>query len=131
MVRQTLVEVLRQDLSDIDLGFSSITEVEVSPDLHYARVFISGLDEKQAKAAVALLQANRGRARKGLGQRIRLRYTPELEFKYDDTTMRASRIEELLAQIRPARPEEDVTEPDLDPAADAVDDEEESDEHND
>lgn len=131
MVRQTLVEVLRQDLRDLDLGLTSITEVEVSPDLHYARVYMSGLEEKEAKAAVALLQANRGRARKGLGQRIRLRYTPELEFKYDDTTMRASRIEAILSQIRPAKVEEDVTEPEIDQADEVVDDEEGTDERND
>ena len=43
MVREALVEVFRHDLKT-DLGFTSITEVEVSPDLHFARVFLSGLN---------------------------------------------------------------------------------------
>jgi ribosome-binding factor A len=68
-VRDALVEVFRQELNDLSLGLTSITGVEVSPDLHFARVFISGLDEK------------------------------ELDFKFDETTMRAGRIEDLLSDI--------------------------------
>ena len=44
MVRDALVEVLRHDLKNVDIGFASITGVDVSPDLHFARVYISGLN---------------------------------------------------------------------------------------
>ncbi|HEX9162507.1 MAG TPA: ribosome-binding factor A, partial [Thermoanaerobaculia bacterium] len=47
------------------------------------------------------LQDSRGRIRGFLGKRIHLRYTPELDFKYDETTMRASRIEALLVEHAP------------------------------
>ncbi|HEX7192438.1 MAG TPA: 30S ribosome-binding factor RbfA [Thermoanaerobaculia bacterium] len=99
MVRDALVEVIRHDLKNVDIGFASITGVDVSPDLHFARVFVSGLDEKQTRDAVEQLQHARGAARRFLGQRIRLRYTPELDFKYDDTAMRASRIESILHDV--------------------------------
>jgi ribosome-binding factor A len=102
MIRDALVEVLRHDLKNVDIGLASISGVDVAPDLHYARVFISGLTEDQTRAAVEQLQHARGAARRFLGQRIRLRYTPELEFKYDDTAMRASRIEGLLSEVIPA-----------------------------
>ena len=102
MVRDALVEVFRHDLKT-DLGFTSITDVEVSPDLHFARVYISGLKEEDTRVVVDRLQDLRGRVRKFLGQRIRLRYTPELDFRYDETTMRASRIEEILMQVAPKR----------------------------
>ena len=100
MIRDTLVQVLRED-AKIDMGLTSITGVDVSPDLHFARVFISGLKEDETKAAVKELQGAKGRIRGALGKRIHLRYTPELDFKYDETTMRASRIEELLMQVKP------------------------------
>src|SRR3954469_20685490 len=100
MVRDALVEVFRHDLKT-DLGFTSITEVEVSPDLHFARVYISGLKEDETRVVVDRLRDLSGRVRKFLGQRIRLRYTPELDFRYDETTMRASRIEEILMQVSP------------------------------
>ena len=99
VVRDALVDVFRQDLKT-DLGFTSITDVEVSPDLHFARVYISGLKEDETRNVVGRLQDLRGRVRKFLGSRIRLRYTPELDFRYDETTMRASRIEAILTQVK-------------------------------
>jgi ribosome-binding factor A len=98
-VRDALVEVFRQELKDLSLGLTSITGVEVSPDLHFARVFISGLDEKETRDMVLVLQERRGFIRSQLGKRIQLRSTPELDFKFDETTMRAGRIEALLAGI--------------------------------
>jgi ribosome-binding factor A len=99
MVRDALVEVLRHDLKNVDIGFASITGIDVSPDLHFARVYISGLNEEQTRDAVEQLQHARGAARRFLGQRIRLRYTPELDFKFDETSMRASRIESILQDV--------------------------------
>ena len=97
-VRDALVEVFRFDLKDVALGLASVTEVEVSPDLRYGRVFISDLSEEEARRVVDALQERRGRIRSYLGKRIRLRYTPELDFKYDDTAARAGRIEALLKE---------------------------------
>lgn len=99
-VRDALVDVFRHDLKDINVGMASITDVEVSPDLHLARVFISGLNEKETRETIQALHDARGKVRHFLGKRIRLRYTPELEFKYDETTMRAGRVEDLLAEIK-------------------------------
>ena len=99
-VRDALVEVIRHDLKDVKMGFSSITGVDVSPDLHFARVFISGLNEKDTVETVAALQNARGAIRRYLGKRIRLRYTPELEFKYDEAPERGGRIEALLAGMK-------------------------------
>ena len=101
MVRDALVEVLRHDLKAAPLGLVSITDVDVSPDLHFARVYVSGYDEKETQQKVEELQAAKGRIRGFLGKRIHLRYTPELDFKYDETTMRASRIEALLVKHAP------------------------------
>ena len=99
-MRDALVDVFRFDLKDIHLGLASITDVEVSPDLHLARVFISGLKEDETREVIKALHAVRGKVRHFLGKRIRLRYTPELEFKYDETPMRAGRVEDLLAEIK-------------------------------
>ena len=96
MIRDALVEVFRYDLKHISLGLASITGVDVSPDLHFARVFVSGFKEDEARRVVSELQNARGRIRGFLGKRIHLRYTPELDFKYDETPARASRIEGLL-----------------------------------
>ena len=106
-IRDALVDVFRRDLKDFDLGLTSVTDVEVSPDLQYARVFVSGLTEKETRAVIAELQQRKGRIRSLLGQRIRLRYTPELDFRYDETTMRASRIESILSEVIPPKDDDD------------------------
>jgi ribosome-binding factor A len=100
-VRDALVEVIRHDLKDARLTFVSITGVDVSPDLHFARVFLSGLNEEETKEMVKVLTEAKGRVRHFLGQRIRLRHTPELDFRYDETSVRAGRIETLLAENPP------------------------------
>lgn len=100
-IRDALVEVFRHDMKTVELGLNSISDVEVSPDLHFARVYITGITEEDAREKVRQMQHVRGMARRFLGQRIRLRYTPELEFKYDDTSMRASRIESILQEVMP------------------------------
>jgi ribosome-binding factor A len=100
-VRDALAEVLRHDMKDIQLGWCSISEVEVSPDLHYAKVFITGLKEEDAKATVEMLRKVAPKVRHFLGKRIHLRYTPELDFRYDETAMRALRIETLIRENPP------------------------------
>lgn len=103
-VRDALAQVLRTDLKDVNIGWSSISEVEVSPDLHYARVYMTGLKEEDTKQAVEELRRVAGKIRHLLGKRIHLRYTPELDFRYDETAMRALRIETILHEVMP--PEE-------------------------
>ena len=99
-LREALVEVFRHDLKDARLAMVSITELEVSPDLHFARVYLSGLNEEETKKISGDLNEQRGRVLHFLGQRIRLRSTPELDFRYDETSARAGRIEQLLSDIK-------------------------------
>ncbi|MDP9191180.1 MAG: 30S ribosome-binding factor RbfA [Acidobacteriota bacterium] len=106
-VRDALVQILRTDIRDFDMGWSSISEVEVAPDLHYARVFVTGLKEEDTKATVEELRRVAGQVRHHLARRINLRYTPELDFRYDETAMRALRIETLLREVIPPREESD------------------------
>lgn len=109
-IRDALVDVFRRDLKDVALGMTSVTDVEVSPDLQYARVYVSGLTEDETKATLKELQQRKGRIRSLLGQRIRLRYTPELDFRYDETTMRASRIESILTEVMPQKDDDEPDE---------------------
>ncbi|HYH09834.1 MAG TPA: 30S ribosome-binding factor RbfA [Thermoanaerobaculia bacterium] len=121
-VRDALVQVLRSDLRDFDMGWSSISEVEVSPDLHYARVYITGLKEEDTKQTVEELRERAGQARYALGKRIQLRFTPELDFRYDETAMRALRVETLLREVIPPNPENETNDDD----SESGDDERES-----
>jgi len=100
MLRDAIVEVLRHDVKDVALGLASVNEVEVSPDLHLARIFMSGFNEDETRNVVRALQQRAPRIRSLLGKRIRLRYTPELGFRYDDTAARAGLFESLLHELK-------------------------------
>ena len=99
-LRGALVEVFRFDLKDQRLAMVSITGAEISPDLHFAIIYISGLNEDETKKIARDLNEQKGRIRHFLGQRIRLRVTPDLDFRYDETSARAERIEQLLSDIK-------------------------------
>lgn len=113
-VRDALSEVLRRDISDVQIGWSSISEVEVSPDLHYAKVYMTGLKEEETKADVEVLRKLAPKIRHFLGKRLKLKYTPELDFRYDETAMKALRIETLLRNVIPPNPENENLESDDD-----------------
>jgi len=99
-LRGAIVEVFRHDLKDSRLAMVTVTGVDISPDLHFARVFISGLNEDETKKIARDLNAQGGKVRHFLGKRIHLRLTPELDFQYDETGARADRIEQLLSDIK-------------------------------
>lgn len=108
-IMEEISSMLRKDLKDPRLGFATITDVEVTPDLRSVRVFVSILGDDTSKAqTMQALESARGYIRAEIGRRIRLRYTPEISFKYDASMERASRIFELLTTVR--RDEGEVTE---------------------
>jgi len=78
----------------------SVTDVEVSGDMRYAKVFVSIMgDEALQNGIMAVLLENRPKIRSAIGQRIRLRYTPEIDVKLDNSLERGTRITQLLNQI--------------------------------
>ena len=106
-IRTDLSVILQRELNDPAIGFLTITDVELSPDLQYARVFVRSLASgPEAQEALKALQKANGRIRFLLGQRAGLRFTPNLEFRLDTTAARASNIEQILHQVLPARPDE-------------------------
>ncbi len=93
--------LLLKGLKDPRLGFVTITGVEVSGDLKHARVFFCTPDGEAAKAELeAGLRSAAGFIRKTLGQRMRLRSVPELEFRWDASIDHGARISQLLDEVR-------------------------------
>lgn len=86
-------------------GLISVTAVETTPDLRYAKVFISMLDKGDSKQVIKGLKSAGGYLRHALGQNLNLRYTPELVFEEDHSIVKGAHILELLEQVRPANSE--------------------------
>jgi ribosome-binding factor A len=104
LMRSEIADLLLRRVKDPRIGFVTVTGVEVSPDLRHAAVFVSILDEG-ARAAETLDALDRaaGFLRAELGRRMRMKYTPELMFKQDDTPSRAGRIEAMLEELNQAK----------------------------
>lgn len=77
----------------------SVTRAEATPDLRYAKVYISVLDEKCAKEALQGLRSAGGFLRRELGSRLRLRYTPELVWELDDSMAYGAHMLKLLNSL--------------------------------
>jgi ribosome-binding factor A len=86
---------------DPRIGFVTLTDVEVSQDLSYARVFFSTYgSEDQQKDTTKGLQAASGFIRREVAHRMQLRHTPELEFRHDPTSERAERMMKILDGLK-------------------------------
>ena len=80
-------------------GMVSITRVDTTADLRYARVFVSVFDKTQEKDVLKGLKSASGFLRRELGASLRLRYTPELQFEADDSIAHGAHILELLRDV--------------------------------
>lgn len=80
-------------------GLVSITAVETTPDLRYAKVFVSVLDRSDVNEVVKGLKSAGGYLRRELGRALSLRYTPELVFERDDSIDKGAHILEVLKDI--------------------------------
>lgn len=100
LIKEEISLLLQRELKDPRLGFVTVTGVETTKDLRFAKVFVSVLgDEPQWRASMAALLSARGFIRNWLRQHLDLRVTPELDFRADHSMEHAARIQELLKQL--------------------------------
>lgn len=109
LVKQEIACLLTKGVKDPRVGFVSVMEVRMSPDLRYANVYVSlyGSD-KERKGSLAGLRSSTGWVRREIGKRLRLRHTPELRFYADTTLEDAFHLEDIFREIHSGRGEEDA-----------------------
>lgn len=100
-IMREVERIIREDVSDprTDCMFS-ITHVDVTRDLRYAKVYISIYEEEKRVPMMKALKSAAGFIRHNLGTRVQLRYTPELLFELDTTIEYGVHIASLLNQVR-------------------------------
>ena len=101
LIRREISELLQRQVKDPRLGnFVAVTEVSASPDLRYAKIFISCISsEEEKKEMLSALAAASGFLRNELARRIKLRRIPELSFQWDDSIERGAHLLELIDQV--------------------------------
>jgi ribosome-binding factor A len=99
-VREVLGDAVNQSLKDPRVGFVTVTEVRTSADLRQARVFVSvfGTPEEQAATLEGLASAH-GVLQARIAGELRLKRTPALEFRLDDTAEKAAKLEALIEDV--------------------------------
>jgi ribosome-binding factor A len=101
MIRMEISQLLVRELKDPRIGLTTVTEVKMSPDLKQARVYVSvlgGAEERQK--TLAGLNSAASHIRHAIGERLRLRNTPELTFCYDQSIEYGAKIEELILKSK-------------------------------
>jgi ribosome-binding factor A len=118
-VREHLSDTLRKHLGDPRLTGLVITDVQVPDDLGTAHVLVRLIDDDgrpaRRRELLAALASVRGRLRRSLGPKLRLRRVPELSFRYDAGQDHATRVDELLREIASETP---ASEPGAEPPQD-------------
>jgi ribosome-binding factor A len=101
LIRQEISELLQRQVKDPRLGnFVSVTAVSASPDLKFAKIFVSCLGSEEKKQEIlSVLAAASGFFRKELARRLRLRRIPELSFQWDDSIERGVHLLQLIDQL--------------------------------
>lgn len=99
-MKKELGDIIGRKIKDPRIGFVTVTDVSVTGDLQQATVYISVLgDENQKENTLKALAKAKGFIRSEIGQRIRLRKTPEISFEFDESISYGNRIQTILHQI--------------------------------
>ena len=99
-IQRELADLLRE-LKDprVHKTMLSITRVETTPDLRWAKVYVSVFDKEYTKDALAGLKSSSGYLRRELGRALQLRYTPELQWQADDSITHGQHILDILSKL--------------------------------
>ncbi len=99
-IRIELSQLLMREVKDPGVGFITLTEVKVTPDLQIARVYYTTIgDDKARRETRRALERATPFLRRHVGQRLRLRRVPELEFFFDESVERGDRIERIIREL--------------------------------
>ena len=100
-IQEVVAEILQRELKDPRIGFVTITRVRVTPDLQHATVYFSLMEGQGSQTETeAGLRSAGGFIRRMLGERLRLRVTPEVIFRADPSVAENVRISKLLGEIK-------------------------------
>lgn len=97
ILRKELSVIISQEINDPKLGFPTVTEVDVAPDLTSAKVYVSFLGKNYKKRdGIDTLRRSKGYIKSLLAKRVHMRKIPDLTFFVDDTLDKAEKIENIL-----------------------------------
>lgn len=107
LIQRAVSEVIQRDIRDPHIGFVTVTDVKVSPDLRNATLFVSILGKaNDIETSLSHLRRALGYISRRIAPRLDLRYTPILSIVHDDTELKADKIERLIGNLHPEEGED-------------------------
>lgn len=99
-LKKEISKILQEDLKNPRVGFVTVTRVELTGNLRFARVYFSILGEKEAQGeAIEAIKSAAGFVRKLIGERMKLKYVPEILFKFDESIEYSINLEKTFERI--------------------------------
>jgi ribosome-binding factor A len=98
-MHRTIARILNEEFKDPRIGMVTVTSVEVSRDLSYAKVFVTVFEEAKVEETLKVLNQAAGFFRAQLAKSMHLRVVPRPHFIFDESVVRGSRMASLLASI--------------------------------
>ncbi|MBF8247723.1 MAG: Ribosome-binding factor A [Bacteroidetes bacterium] len=100
MVKEEVGTIFQRNFPMEEYGFITVTDVQMSPDLKIAKIYVSIFgDDSRKKKSLTLLESQKAFVRSSLGHQIRIKFTPEIVFYLDETIDRAMNLENIFKQI--------------------------------
>lgn len=99
-IREEVARMLASELKDPRLGFVTVTRVELTADLGHARIHVGVLgSQAEREKSLEALRSAAGFVRRGIGRRLRIRHSPEIDFRYDKGIDATDRVARLLREV--------------------------------
>jgi ribosome-binding factor A len=100
-IKHQINTAMSRDLSELNLGLVTVTSVVMSPDLKIAKIYLTFLGSKETpEKAIAKIDSRKKHIRYELGKHLKLKFTPDIMFFYDDTAEYAEHINKILRDIK-------------------------------
>lgn len=103
VIREEVSDIVLNRVKDPRLGFLTITDAEVTPDLKLARVYVSTLKDEDREEALEILESAKSFIRQELGKRLRMKFIPDIEFRFDESSRYGDKMEKLFKKLREER----------------------------
>jgi ribosome-binding factor A len=111
-IKEIVSVLLQRELKDPRIGFVTVTQVDVSNDFKYSKIFVSVMGTPEEKReTMAALTSSRGFIRRELASRMTIRFVPEVTFKLDQSIEHSDNINRLLNELKLAESERESTQP--------------------
>ncbi len=100
LIKEEVADIIMHKLKDPRLGFITVTDARVSKDLRHAKIYISVLEPLKKDVTLKILISSAGFIRSELAKRIKIKFIPELDFKFDESIEYGAKIDRMLNEIK-------------------------------